>query len=141
MASESNSRAGHDKEGRATGALKRQLNRVEEEADDAWSRTRDTFAEVSQTLDIKGRLNRNPYGTLAAAVGVGYILGGGFFTPLTARLLRLGLKIGVRLALVPLLNEEAANLVSNVMGGEASAGESSKGRGRGRQNNSSEGKP
>ena len=143
MASESNSRASDDqsssKNNRTTSALKRQLTRIEDDAGDAWSRTRDVFSDVSETLDIKGRLNRNPYGTLAAAVGIGYVLGGGFFTPLTARLVRLGLKLGVRLAIVPLLNEEAANLVSGIVGGEESSSGESKGR-KGRQHNSNEGK-
>jgi hypothetical protein len=140
MASESNARAGQDKDSRTTGALKRQLSRAGDEADDAWSRTRDTFSEVTHTLDIKGRLTRNPYGTLAAAVGVGYILGGGFFTPLTGRLVRLGMKLGVRLALIPLLNEEAAKLVSNVLAGDEAADENGNGRSKGRQRNSNEGK-
>ncbi|HEY2900851.1 MAG TPA: hypothetical protein VGL59_09770 [Polyangia bacterium] len=136
MPSETNARAGGDKDSRTTNALKRQFSHVEDEASDAWSRTRDVFSDVGQTLDIKGRLNRNPYGTLAAAVGVGYILGGGFFTPLTGRLVRLGLKLGVRLALVPLLNDEVASLVGNMMGGgDGDSDETSKGRGRGRQNN------
>jgi hypothetical protein len=143
MASESNSRVGDDqggaKGGRTTSALKRQIARIEDDAEDAWSRTRDVFSDVTDTLDIKGRLNRNPYGTLAAVVGIGYVLGGGFFTPLTARLVRLGLKMGVRLAILPLLNDEAANLVSEMVGAEGSSGSESKSR-KGRQNNSNEGK-
>lgn len=35
---------------------------------------------------------RNPYALLAAAAGVGYVLGGGLFTPFTRRLVRVGLK-------------------------------------------------
>ena len=48
-------------------------------------------------------MKRNPYGTVAAALGIGYVLGGGLFTPLTARIVRLGLRIGMRLAVLPLL--------------------------------------
>jgi hypothetical protein len=33
--------------------------------------------------DLKTRFDQHPYGALAAALGVGYVLGGGFFTPLT----------------------------------------------------------
>jgi len=134
MASESSSRAAKeaakDREGRTTSALKRQLERIEDDAEERWSRTRDVFSDVTQTLDIKGRLERHPYGTLAAAVGLGYVLGGGFFTPLTGRLFRLGLKIGLRLAVVPLLNEETAALVGDFIGGETS---SARGAGRTRR--------
>ena len=139
MAAESETRGNNDKEHKTSSALKRQVNRIEEEAEDAWSRTRDAFSDVTQSLDIKGRLERNPYGTLATALGVGYVLGGGFFTPLTARILRLGFKIGVRLAVLPLLNDEAANMVSNLVGGESpSGGESRRARGRGQKSNQSQ---
>ena len=140
MASESETRGNNnEKETRASSALKRQINRLEDNAGDAWSRTRDVFSDVNQTLDLKGRIDRHPYGTLAAAVGVGYVLGGGFFTPLTSRILRLGLKIGIRLAVLPLLNDEAANMVSNLVGGDAPAsGESHRPRGRGRQSSQSQ---
>ncbi|RAL24988.1 hypothetical protein DL240_01900 [Lujinxingia litoralis] len=36
--------------------------------------------------------DRNPYAVLAAAAGVGYVLGGGLFTPFTRRMMRVGLK-------------------------------------------------
>ncbi len=35
---------------------------------------------------------QNPYAVLAAAAGVGYVLGGGLFSPFTRRLIRVGLK-------------------------------------------------
>jgi hypothetical protein len=34
----------------------------------------------------------NPFAVVAAAAGVGYLLGGGLFTPFTRRILRIGLK-------------------------------------------------
>ena len=39
-----------------------------------------------------------------AALGVGYVLGGGLFSPTTARLLR----IGARLALVPIIKSQVS---------------------------------
>lgn len=144
MASESETRGGNNEREHRSSALKRQVSRIEQDAEDAWSRTRDVLSDIGQSLDVKGRIDRHPYGTLAAAVGVGYVLGGGFFTPLTARILRLGFKIGVRLAVLPLLNDEAASVINNLVGGgEPSAGgETPRPRGRGQKNQSqsSEGK-
>jgi hypothetical protein len=61
---------------------------------------------------------------VGASVGVGYLLGGGLFSPLTGKLLR----IGLRAALIPLVKSQLhglADLAENAMGGapgEGSAG-------------------
>lgn len=55
--------------------------------------------------ELKRRFDRHPYGALAAALGAGYVLGGGFFTPLTERIAKLALKAGIRAALVPLAGQ------------------------------------
>ena len=60
--------------------------------------------------DLKGEVRRRPYGTVAAALGIGYALGGGIFTPLTSRLVRLGLRIGIRTALLPILKTQMSAL-------------------------------
>jgi hypothetical protein len=52
------------------------------------------LSEALATLDISGRMNRNPYQTLLIAAGVGYILGGGLFTRLTANVVRMGMRVG-----------------------------------------------
>jgi len=65
-------------------------------------------------MDIKGRVERHPFGTVAAALGIGYVLGGGLFTPLTGRIVRLGVRIGMRLAVLPLLKQEMAEIVSSM---------------------------
>ena len=49
--------------------------------------------ELLGAMDLPGRVDRHPYGMVAAALGAGYVLGGGLFTPTTARLLRLGFKV------------------------------------------------
>src|SRR4051812_50227751 len=51
----------------------------------------------TRAVDLRGRVQRNPIGMVLAAAGIGYVLGGGLFSPLTSKLL----KIGVRLRLVP----------------------------------------
>lgn len=62
--------------------------------------------------DLKTRVDQHPYGALAAALGVGYVLGGGFFTPLTERIAKLALKAGIRAALVPFLAAEVTELLT-----------------------------
>ncbi|HYZ90339.1 MAG TPA: hypothetical protein VE620_13665 [Myxococcales bacterium] len=62
--------------------------------------------DLSRTLDLRGRVERNPIGMVAAALGVGYVLGGGLFSSTTARLLR----IGVRLALIPIIKSQISAL-------------------------------
>ena len=62
--------------------------------------------------DLKTRLDQHPYGALAAAVGVGYVLGGGFFTPLTERVAKLVLKAGIRAALVPFVAAQLTELLT-----------------------------
>jgi hypothetical protein len=74
---------------------------------------RGAVADLGQALDLKGRVERNPYGTLAIAVGVGYVLGGGLFTPLTGRIL----KLGVRLAALPFVKDELLGMAESAFQG------------------------
>ena len=64
-----------------------------------------TPGTLGEILDIEGRLQRNPYGMVAGAVAVGFVLGGGLFTRLTARIAGAGLRMGLMAAL-PLLQQE-----------------------------------
>jgi hypothetical protein len=54
---------------------------------------------LSDAIGLTEKVEKHPYGAVAAALGVGYVIGGGLFTPTTVRLLQLGLK----LASVPLV--------------------------------------
>ena len=65
----------------------------------------------SQSIDLRGRVQRNPIGMVLAGLGVGYFLGGGLFSPFTGKLLRYGLRI----ALIPILKSQLESMV----GGEA----------------------
>ena len=94
--------------------LGRRVDQVSHTAEQAWSKTR----EAITGLDIKGRVRKHPYGSLAAALGIGYVLGGGIFTPLTARFVGLGLRLGMRLALLPLLKQELFELAETFEGEE-----------------------
>ena len=119
MASESHPRSTNGREDKAASvALKKSAPPPGDEGPRAAPSSAQGWADqLGQALDIKGRIDRNPYGTLAAAVGVGYIMGGGFFTPLTGRIVRLGLKLGLRLAVLPMLNEQVLSAISEVLTG------------------------
>ena len=60
---------------------------------------------LGELLDIEGRLRRNPYGMMAGALAVGFVMGGGLFTRLTARIAGAGLRMGLAAAW-PLLQRE-----------------------------------
>jgi hypothetical protein len=70
--------------------------------------------DVEPALDFQGFVDRHPYGTLAAALGVGYVLAGGLFTPLTGRLVRSSLRLGLRLAVLPYLEQQAVDLAARL---------------------------
>lgn len=56
-------------------------------------------------VELESRVRRQPYGMMAGAVGVGFIIGGGLFTRLTARIAAVGLRLGMMAAL-PLVQDE-----------------------------------
>lgn len=61
----------------------------------------ETAVELYERLELKRQLREHPYRTLAAAAGVGYVLGGGLFTPLTGSLVR----VGMRAMLLPMVQQ------------------------------------
>lgn len=93
------------------------VDRIGSGAQQAWSRTRDSVGDLREALDLDGRVNRNPYGMIAAAVGVGYVLAGGIFSPLTGRILGFGLRLGLRVAAIPFIKDELLGMVQAVGGG------------------------
>ena len=114
------------------------MGRVSDTAQEAWDRTRDAMSDIKRAADIDGRVERNPYGTVAAALGIGFVLGGGLFTPLTARIVGMGIRIGVRLALLPMLKDQISELADTV-GGDVGMGTSSKRRRGGKAAKTGEG--
>ncbi len=89
---------------------------VSDSAHKAWDRTRGAVSELKRAAAIDERVSRNPYGSVAAALGIGYVLGGGIFTPLTSRIVSLGVRIGIRLALLPMLKDEISVLADALTG-------------------------
>lgn len=69
--------------------------------------------DLRETFDFRQQVERHPYGMLAAAAAVGYILGGGLFTSWTGGLVRLG----IRLAAVPFVKNELMNAAEAALGG------------------------
>ena len=116
--------------GEGTQKLGRRIEKVGTTAEQVWDRTRDSFSDLGDAVDIKGRVDRHPYGTVAAALGIGYVLGGGLFTPLTGGIVRLGLRIGLRLAVLPLLRQEIAQLVDTMEEEEGGKSRSEAGKGQ-----------
>ena len=84
---------------------------------DAIGSSADSF---TRSIDLRGRVQRNPIGMVLAAAGVGYVLGGGLFSALTGRMVR----VGLRLALIPLVKSQLSNIAG---GGERAAGEGAAG--------------
>ena len=76
---------------------------------------RSTFEDLGQAIDLRGRVQRHPYAMVAAAVGVGYVLGGGLFSSLTFRLLG----VGVRVAAIPLVKQQLLGLAEAAVSGFA----------------------
>lgn len=48
---------------------------------------------VADAVGLSDKVEKSPYAMVAAALGIGYVLGGGLFTPTTFRVLRLGMKL------------------------------------------------
>jgi len=65
----------------------------------------DTSGALREVLDIEGRVQRNPYGMVAGALALGFVMGGGLFTRLTARIAGVGLRMGLAAAW-PLLQQQ-----------------------------------
>ena len=82
-----------------------------------------TATNFSQAVDLRGRVQRNPIAMVCVAAGVGYVLGGGLFSPTTARLL----KIGMRLAIIPFVKSQLATMAGQVASSGSQAGEGSAG--------------
>jgi len=87
------------------------VDHLGQNAQKLYTDAKDTVSELTSSLDLTGRVQRNPYGMMAAALGIGYVLGGGLFTPLTARILRLGF----RLAAIPLVKEELVGMAEGAL--------------------------
>jgi len=65
-------------------------------------------SELRQKVDISQSVQAHPFRSIAIAAGVGYVLGGGLFSPLTGTLLR----VGMRAMVVPMLKGQLEAMVA-----------------------------
>lgn len=89
------------------------VNKAGAAAQQFYEEARASGQGLMEAVDLHGRVERNPYGMVAVALGVGYLLGGGLFTGMTARLFRLGIK----LAAVPLVRGELISFAESAIDG------------------------
>jgi hypothetical protein len=99
------------------GARVRSLNRA---ARSLKEQVRTTASDFSDALDVRRRVRRHPYAMVAAALSVGYVLGGGLFSRTTVRLLG----VAGRVATLPLIRNELIGLAEAMLSGPADAEDS-----------------
>jgi hypothetical protein len=88
------------------------VEQIGQDAQQLWTDAQGAVHQITETLDLRGRVERNPYGMMLAAMGVGYVLGGGLFTSLTARILRFGLRV----AALPFVKDELKSMAQAAAG-------------------------
>jgi hypothetical protein len=64
---------------------------------------------------LSRQTKEHPVRSVAFALGAGYVLGGGLFSPLTARIVGAAVRIGLRLAFVPLVTQSIVSLGETVL--------------------------
>ncbi len=95
--------------------LGREVERVRDDAARLWSDVRELADGVARALDLERRARENPWAVVGAAAGLGFLLGGGLFRPVTNRLIRAGL----RLAVLPVARAQIERLVGGAPAGAA----------------------
>lgn len=91
------------------------MNTVTELAKDANS----ALNGLSDAAGLTDNVEKAPYAMISAALGVGYIVGGGLFTPTTGRLIRLGMK----LAAIPQVRDRLLDVAEAAIDGVLANGE------------------
>jgi len=107
----------HNSQSKGTGngadhrGIGERVEHINQSAQELWSEAQGAVTQLKETLDIQGRVERHPYGMILAAVGVGYVLGGGLFSSLTGGLLRLGFRV----AALPFVKQELLSLAKGAL--------------------------
>jgi ElaB/YqjD/DUF883 family membrane-anchored ribosome-binding protein len=111
MSSDENGEGGPEE---AWHRLEQKVDRVRTGIQDLASR--ESIRELREALDIERRARRHPYGMVAAALGVGFVLGGGLLSPLASRLVRAALRLGLRASALPFIENELVVLLTGAGG-------------------------
>ncbi len=106
-------------QGAGNGGPMHHAKRSFEEARAFGSSLSSSASKFNESLDLRGRVQRNPFGMVLAAAGIGYVLGGGLFSPLTSKML----KVGIRLALIPLVKSQLSEVASEAFGSSGIGGQ------------------
>lgn len=64
--------------------------------------------EIRERMDVSASVQAHPFRAVLVAAGVGYVLGGGLFSPLTGRLIGLG----TRAVLLPMLAKQLEGMAA-----------------------------
>jgi len=103
--------------GQGDAGFTERVGHLNQSAQQLLDEARSTFEDLG--TDVRSRVRRHPYGTVLAALGVGYVLGGGLFSRLTFGLLG----AGVRLAAVPVVKQQLMGFAQAAVSGFASDGD------------------
>jgi hypothetical protein len=90
-----------------------EANPVVEQVQEALQTANSTLNGLADAAGLTPKVEASPYGMVAAALGVGYVLGGGLFTPTTLRLVRLGMK----LASIPAVRDRLLDVAESAVDG------------------------
>jgi hypothetical protein len=90
------------------GATEHASNMVDE-AKAFTSALSESVTNFSESIDLRGRVQRAPLAMVGAAVGVGYVLGGGLFSSTTGRLL----KVGIAAIVLPFVKRQLATMAGS----------------------------
>ena len=69
-----------------------QIQKISDDVELLGKDVSDLVHQVREKRILQRYYQHNPYVVVAAAAGLGYVVGGGLFTPFTKRLVRFGMK-------------------------------------------------
>ena len=73
---------------------------------------------MSDAVGLTAHVEKSPYAMIGAALGLGYIVAGGLFTPTTSRLIRMG----VKLAAIPQVRNRLLDVAESAIDGVLNGG-------------------
>jgi hypothetical protein len=94
----------------------RHSDAIRDETIARWEELKGAAQHLSEPIDWQGRMNRCPVATMATAMVLGYVLGGGLFTRFTGKII----KIGSRLIFMPMMRNKAKSWMYSLVEEEES---------------------